>query len=95
MLQKVFDDDTFFLFQICPGLPFIGRNDENIAKINRAMNRARQKTINQVYEETNVLWSTVQRILTEGLPVRRVSVKFFPRLLKDLNEKIERIFAST
>ncbi|PNF38695.1 hypothetical protein B7P43_G17643 [Cryptotermes secundus] len=66
-----------------PGRPSTGRNDENIAKIKRAIDEDRRKTIDQLSEETNISWSTVQRILTEGLHMRRVSAKFVPRLLGD------------
>jgi DNA-directed RNA polymerase sigma subunit (sigma70/sigma32) len=41
------------------------RNDENIAKIKRAIDEDRRKTIDQISEETNISWSRVQRILTE------------------------------
>ncbi|KAJ4426259.1 hypothetical protein ANN_27071 [Periplaneta americana] len=60
-----------------------GRNDENIAKIKRAIDEDRRKTIDEVSEETNLSWSTVQRILTEELHMRRVSAKFVPSLLTD------------
>ncbi|PNF18301.1 hypothetical protein B7P43_G14792 [Cryptotermes secundus] len=66
-----------------PGRPSTGRNDENIAKIKRAIDEDRRKTIDQLSEETNISWSTVQRILTEGLHMRRVSAKFVPHLLGD------------
>jgi histone-lysine N-methyltransferase SETMAR len=52
-------------------------------KIKRAIDEDRRKTIDQLSQETNISWSTVQRILTEGLHMRRVSAKFVPRLLRD------------
>jgi transposase len=66
-----------------PGRPSTGRNDENSGKIKRAIDEDRRKTIDQLSEETNISWSTVQRILTEGLHMRRVAAKFVPPLLRD------------
>jgi hypothetical protein len=63
--------------------PSTGRNDENIAKIKCVIDEDCRKTIDQLSEETNISWSTVQRILTEGLHMRWVSAKFVPRLLRD------------
>ncbi|KAJ4429266.1 hypothetical protein ANN_26269 [Periplaneta americana] len=37
-----------------PGSPSTGRNDENIAKIKRAIDEDRRKTIDKVSEETNL-----------------------------------------
>ncbi|KAJ4451635.1 hypothetical protein ANN_03104 [Periplaneta americana] len=67
----------------CPGGPSSGRNDENIAKIKRAIDEDRRKTIDEVSEQTNLSWSTVQRILTQDLHMRRMPAKFVPRLLTD------------
>ncbi|GFY07368.1 hypothetical protein TNCV_5085531 [Trichonephila clavipes] len=39
-----------------PGRTSTGRNDENIAKIKLAIHGDRQKTIDQISEETNVPW---------------------------------------
>ncbi|PNF25045.1 hypothetical protein B7P43_G06995, partial [Cryptotermes secundus] len=66
-----------------PERPSTGRNDKNIAKIKRAIDEDHRKTIDQLSEETNISWSTVQRILTEGLHMRRVSAKFVRHLLGD------------
>ncbi|KAJ4428812.1 hypothetical protein ANN_25805 [Periplaneta americana] len=65
------------------GRPSTGRNGENIAKIKSANDEDRRKTIDEVSEQMNLSWSTVQRILTEDLHMRRVSAKFVPRLLTD------------
>jgi histone-lysine N-methyltransferase SETMAR len=66
-----------------PGRPSSSRNEENIEKVRQAINEDRRKTIEQVSEETNVSWSSWQRILTEDLRMRRVSAKFVPRLLTE------------
>ncbi|KAJ4441085.1 hypothetical protein ANN_10935 [Periplaneta americana] len=65
------------------GHPSTGRDDENIAKIKRAIDEDRRKTIDEVSEQTNLSWITVQRILTKDLHMRRVSAKFVPRLFTD------------
>ncbi|KAJ4439429.1 hypothetical protein ANN_07553 [Periplaneta americana] len=66
-----------------PGVLSRGRNDENIAKTKRLIDEDCRKTIDEVSEQTNLSWSTVQRMLTEDLHMRRVSAKFVPRLLTD------------
>ncbi|KAJ4434985.1 hypothetical protein ANN_23557 [Periplaneta americana] len=43
----------------------------------------RRKSFDEDSEQTNLSWSTIQRILTEDLHIRRVSAKFVPRLLTD------------
>jgi hypothetical protein len=48
-----------------PGRPSTSRNEENIEKVRQAINEDRRKTIEQVSEETNVSWSSCQRILTD------------------------------
>jgi hypothetical protein len=66
-----------------PGHPSTSRNEENIEKVRQVINEDRRKTIEQVSEETNVPWSSCQRILTEDLRMRRVFAKFVPRLLTE------------
>ncbi|PNF28850.1 hypothetical protein B7P43_G04434 [Cryptotermes secundus] len=61
-----------------PGRPSTGRNDENIAKIKRAIDEDRRKTIDQLSEETNISWSTVQTIQNFFL---------FPRMKRSLKGK--------
>ncbi|PNF14435.1 hypothetical protein B7P43_G01681 [Cryptotermes secundus] len=74
-----------------PGRPSTGRNDENIAKIKRAIDEDRRKTIDQLSEETNISWSMVQRILTEESPYSPdlpPSDSFlFPRMKRSLKGK--------
>jgi histone-lysine N-methyltransferase SETMAR len=69
-----------------PGRPSTSRNEKNIEKVRQVINEDRRKTVEQVSEETNVSWSSCQRILTEGLRMRRVSAKFVPRLLTEEQE---------
>jgi hypothetical protein len=94
MLQRAFKYNAFGESQVCewflrfkngnmsiddlqgPGRPSTSRNQENI-------NEDRRKTNEQVYEGTNVSWSSCQRILTEDLRMRRASAKFVPRLLTE------------
>ncbi|KAJ4440574.1 hypothetical protein ANN_08719 [Periplaneta americana] len=42
------------------GRPSTGRNDENIAKIKRPIDEDRRKTIDEVSEQMNLSWNTVQ-----------------------------------
>jgi hypothetical protein len=65
------------------GRPSTSRNEENIEQVRQAINEDRRKVIEQVSEETNMSWSSCQRILTEDLRMRRVSAKFLPRLLTE------------
>jgi len=43
----------------------------------------RRQTIEEVVERFSVTWSSLQRILTEDLGMRRVSAKFVLRLLTE------------
>lgn len=65
------------------GRPSSSRNDENIAKIREKLNEDRRHTIDELSEVTGVSWSSVQRILTQDLGMRRVAAKFVPRLLTE------------
>ncbi|GFX19420.1 mariner Mos1 transposase [Trichonephila clavipes] len=69
--------------RLCLGSPPTGKNDENISKIKCAIDEDSRKTIDQVSEEMKGSWSMVLQILTECFHMRRVSVKFVPRLLRD------------
>jgi hypothetical protein len=66
-----------------PGCPSTSRNGENIEKVRQVINEVCRKTTEQVSEETNVSWSSCQRILTEDLRMRQASAKFVPRLLTE------------
>jgi len=65
------------------GRPSGSRNDENIAKIREKLNEDRHYTNDELSEVTGVSWSSVQRILTQDLGMRRVAAKFIPRLLTE------------
>nr|CAH7743902.1 unnamed protein product [Callosobruchus chinensis] len=56
-----------------PGRPSTSRNDENIEKINALVREDRRRTIDQLCEMSGVSWSSVQRILSEDLHMRRVA----------------------
>jgi len=63
--------------------PSSSQNDENIAKIREKLNEDRHYTTDELLEVTGVSWSSVQRILTQDLRMRRVAAKFVPRLLTE------------
>jgi histone-lysine N-methyltransferase SETMAR len=61
--------------------------DEKITKIREKPNEDRRYTIDELSEVTGVSWSSVQRILTQDLGMRRVAAKFVPRLLTEDQRK--------
>nr|CAI5830179.1 unnamed protein product [Callosobruchus analis] len=61
--------------------PSTSRSDENVKKINVLVREDRHRTIDQLCEMSGISWSSVQRILSEDLHMRRVAAKFVPRLL--------------
>jgi AraC-like DNA-binding protein len=65
------------------GRPSSSRNNENITKIREKLNEDRRYTIDELSGGTGVSWSSVQRILTQDLGMRRVAAKFVPRLLTE------------
>jgi len=73
--------------QPCSGRPSSSRNDENITKIREKLNEDRRYTIDELSEVTGVSWSSVQRILTQDLGMRRVAAKFVPHLLTEDQRK--------
>ena len=60
------------------GRPSTARTDENVKKIHEIIMEDRRKTIEEVTERSGVTWSSVQRILSEDLGMRRVAAKFVP-----------------
>ena len=74
------------------GRPSTSRTDENIQKIRDAIMFDRRRTINELEALTGVLWTSCQRILTEELHIKRVAVKFVPRLLSE-NQRANRLDA--
>ena len=65
------------------GRPSTSRTDENIDKINALVREDRHRTIDQLCEMSGMSWSSIQRISSEDLHMRRVAAKFVPRLLTD------------
>ena len=67
--------------------PSTSRTDENVDKINALVREDRRRTIDQLCEMSGMSWSSIQRILSEDLHMRRVAAKFVPRLLTDEQRK--------
>ena len=65
------------------GRPSTCRNDENFEKVRNPINADHRRTIDEISEITGLSWSSCQRMLTEDLNMKRVSVKFVPRLLTE------------
>ncbi|VVC32990.1 Hypothetical protein CINCED_3A005002 [Cinara cedri] len=59
------------------------RTNENVEKIHKIILEDRSQTIEEVVEKSGVTWSSVQRILSENLGMRRVAAKFVLRLLTE------------
>ncbi|KAJ8963048.1 hypothetical protein NQ318_018511 [Aromia moschata] len=68
------------------GSPSTARNDENVEKLRELVLTDHRQTIDQLSEFSGLSWSSVQRILTEYLRMKRVAGKFVPRALTD-NQK--------
>ncbi|PNF22187.1 hypothetical protein B7P43_G04939 [Cryptotermes secundus] len=62
------------------GRPSTARTHENFEKIREIIKEDRRQTIEEIVELSGVTWSSVQRILTEDLGMKRVAAKFVPRL---------------
>jgi len=71
------DDDERF------GRPSTSITPENIAKVREAILADRRQTIHDVCEIVGLSYGTAQRILADNLNMRRISVRFVPRLLSD------------
>lgn len=65
------------------GRPSTARTDENVKKIHEIILEDRRQTIEEVTERSGVTWSSIQRILSEDLGMRRVAAKFASRLLTE------------
>ncbi|PNF14597.1 hypothetical protein B7P43_G13107 [Cryptotermes secundus] len=63
------------------GRPSTARTHENVEKIREIIKEDRRRTIEEIVELSGVTWSSVQRILTEDLGMKRVAAKFVPPLL--------------
>lgn len=58
------------------GRPSTARTDENVNTIREIILEDRRRTIEEIVELSGVTWSSVQRILTEDLGMKRVAAKF-------------------
>ncbi|VVC44829.1 Hypothetical protein CINCED_3A021715 [Cinara cedri] len=65
------------------GRPSTARTKKNIEKIHKIIMEDRRQTIEEVVERSGVTWSSVQRILSEDMGMKRVAAKFVPRLLTE------------
>ena len=63
--------------------PSKSRNNENIQKIRDAIMFDHRRTIDELEALTGVSWSSCLWILKEELQMKRVAVKFVPRLLSE------------
>ncbi|PNF28454.1 hypothetical protein B7P43_G15580 [Cryptotermes secundus] len=63
------------------GCPSMARTHENVEKIREIIKEDRRRTTEEIVELSGVTWSSVQRILTDNLGMKRVAAKFVPRLL--------------
>jgi len=79
------------------GRPLTARTDENVNKIHEIILEDRRQTIEEVTERSGVTWSSVQRILSEDLGMRRVAAKFVPRLLTEQQKqgRVETLYKSS
>lgn len=73
------------------GRPSTARTDENVEQIRELVLTDRRQTIDQLSEISGISWSSIQRILTEDLGMKRIAAKFVPRALTD-NQKERRVF---
>ena len=68
--------------QLRSGRPSTSRTDENVDKIYFLVREHRHRTIDELCE-SRMSWSSIQRILSVDLHMRRVSAKFVSRLPTD------------
>ncbi|PNF29210.1 hypothetical protein B7P43_G10794 [Cryptotermes secundus] len=59
------------------GRPSTARTHENVEKIREIIKEDRRRTIEEIVELSGVTWSSVQRILTEDLGMKRSGDWFF------------------
>ncbi|XP_013793861.1 putative uncharacterized protein FLJ37770 [Limulus polyphemus] len=63
------------------GRPSTCRNDQVIAKVNAMVMRNHRVTIREIAEEVGISTFSEHSIMTEDLAMKRVAVKFVPKLL--------------
>ena len=64
-----------------PGRPSTSHTEETVPRVRENIHAERLLTIREVAEKVRIAFGTWQKILTEDLQMRRVTVKFVPRLL--------------
>ncbi|XP_011883996.1 PREDICTED: putative uncharacterized protein FLJ37770 [Vollenhovia emeryi] len=65
------------------GRPSTSRIDENVQRVRDFLNSDRRFSVYQVADALNIPKSTVHRIISEDLLMRKVSAKLVPRVLTD------------
>lgn len=65
------------------GRPCTARTDTNVEIIRTLVLEDRRRTIDQLENISGLSWSSIQRILSEDLHLRRIAAKLVPRLLTD------------
>ena len=65
------------------GRPSTSRIDENVEKVYAIVLEDRRRTIEEISKLSGITWSSVQRILSEDLGMRRVTAKFVPQVLAE------------
>jgi hypothetical protein len=73
--RQSFEDDPH------PGRPSTPHTKETVARVQEIIRADRRLTIRVVAEEVRIAFGTCHEILTEGLQLRHVRVKFVTRLL--------------
>ena len=66
------------------GRPSTAKTEDNVQKINSLVREDRRRTIYQLCKLSGLTWSSVQRILTEELSMRRVAAKLMTMHLPTL-----------
>lgn len=56
-------------------------SDENVDQVSALVREDRRRIIDQLCKMSEISWSSIQRILSKDLHMRRVAAKFVPRLL--------------
>ena len=73
-----------------PGRPSTSTNDDNVERFRAVICGNRRLTGRDVANEVDISIGSCHQIFTEKLQMRRVSVKFVPRLFTD-NQKDNRV----
>jgi len=70
------------------GRPSTSRNDENVQRVRNLLNSDRRFSVYQVADALNMSKSTVHRIISEDLSMRKVCAKLVPRALADEQKQL-------